>query len=59
MTEAPGRAVSYIREGFHTITPYLIIAGAARWIDFMKRRSERRSVFGLKVRKAARSCMPR
>lgn len=36
MTEAPGRAVSYIREGFHTITPYLIIAGAAGWIDFAK-----------------------
>lgn len=36
MTEAPGRAVSYIREGFHTITPYLIISGAARWIEFAK-----------------------
>ena len=31
-----GRA-TYIREGFHTVTPYLIISGAAQWIDFMKR----------------------
>ena len=30
------RAVSYIREGFHSVTPYLIIADAARWIEFAK-----------------------
>jgi PhnB protein len=30
------RTVSYIREGFHTVTPYLIISGAARWIEFAK-----------------------
>lgn len=30
------RAVNYIREGFHTVTPYLIISGAARWIEFAK-----------------------
>ncbi len=29
-------AVNYIREGFHTVTPYLIIPGAAKWIDFVK-----------------------
>ena len=28
--------VKFIREGFHSITPYLIISGAARWIDFVK-----------------------
>ena len=28
--------VKFIREGFHTITPYLIISGAAQWIDFVK-----------------------
>jgi uncharacterized glyoxalase superfamily protein PhnB len=28
--------VKYIREGFHTTTPYLIVAGAARLIDFLK-----------------------
>lgn len=27
---------SYIREGFHSVTPYLIINGAGRWIDFVK-----------------------
>jgi PhnB protein len=27
---------SYIRQGFHTVTPYLIISGAARWIEFAK-----------------------
>ncbi|MGA9883329.1 MAG: VOC family protein [Candidatus Acidiferrales bacterium] len=31
-----GPAVSYIRQGFHTVTPYLILSGAARWIDFVK-----------------------
>lgn len=34
-TERAG-AANFIREGFHTVTPYLIISGAARWIDFMK-----------------------
>ena len=29
MSTAPGKAVNYIREGFHSITPYLIISGAA------------------------------
>lgn len=30
------RTVKYIREGFHTVTPYLIISDAARWIEFAK-----------------------
>jgi len=30
---APGK---YIREGFHTLTPYLLVTGAARLIDFFK-----------------------
>jgi PhnB protein len=30
------RTVEYMREGFHTITPYLIIRGAGRWIEFVK-----------------------
>ncbi|MGO9591337.1 MAG: VOC family protein [Candidatus Acidiferrales bacterium] len=29
-------AVKFIREGFHTVTPYLIIPHAAHWIDFVK-----------------------
>src|SRR5258708_18254362 len=29
-------AVKPIREGFHTITPYLIVQGAAELIDFVK-----------------------
>jgi PhnB protein len=33
--EAPA-PVKFIREGFHSITPYLIIPGAAEWIDFVK-----------------------
>ena len=36
MAEAAGRAVSPIREGFHSITPYLVIPRAAELIDFMK-----------------------
>jgi PhnB protein len=34
-TQQP-QAVNYIREGFHTVTPYLILSGAARWIEFAK-----------------------
>jgi PhnB protein len=34
--QAPG-TVKFIREGFHTVTPYLIIPNAAQWIDFVKR----------------------
>jgi len=33
---AASSAVSFIREGFHTVTPYLIIPHAAEWIDFVK-----------------------
>lgn len=29
-------AVVSIREGFHSVTPYLVVEGAARFIDFMK-----------------------
>jgi PhnB protein len=36
MTTGTGRAVNPIREGFHSITPYLIISGAAQWIEFAK-----------------------
>jgi len=30
------KPVNYIREGFHSVTPYLIISGAAKWIEFVK-----------------------
>ena len=33
-------AVKPIREGFHTITPYLIVQEAARLIDFVKQAFE-------------------
>ncbi|HEV2289271.1 MAG TPA: VOC family protein [Candidatus Acidoferrales bacterium] len=32
----PAKKVKYIREGFHTITPYILVGGAAGFIDFMK-----------------------
>lgn len=28
-------AVPYIREGFHTVTPYILVGGAAKFIDFL------------------------
>lgn len=34
---APGKAVNPIREGFHSVTPYVVISNAARWLDFVKR----------------------
>jgi PhnB protein len=37
MASAPEPAVNYIRPGFHTATPYLIISDAAQWIDFVKK----------------------
>ncbi len=43
-TQPKAEAVSYIREGFHTITPYLIIEGAAEFLDFLK------AAFGAKER---------
>lgn len=36
MAATPERAVHFIREGFHTITPYLIISGAPQWMEFVK-----------------------
>jgi uncharacterized glyoxalase superfamily protein PhnB len=35
MASAPPK-VNYIRKGFRTLTPYLIVSGAAREIEFMK-----------------------
>jgi PhnB protein len=36
-TGEPQPRVSYIREGFHSVTPYLIIPEAGKWIDFVQR----------------------
>jgi uncharacterized glyoxalase superfamily protein PhnB len=36
MATPAGRTVNFVREGFHTITPYLIISDAAGWLDFAK-----------------------
>jgi PhnB protein len=33
----------HVPEGYHTLTPYLIVDGAARAIDFYKRPSARAS----------------
>jgi len=30
------KKVNPVREGFHTVTPYLVIRNAAQWIDFVK-----------------------
>ena len=43
-TQAKPEPVSYIREGFHTITPYVIVQGAAEFSDFLK------AAFGAKER---------
>jgi PhnB protein len=34
--QRPAATVKYIREGFHTVTPYLLARNAARLIDFLK-----------------------
>lgn len=43
-TQPKPEAASHIREGFHTITPYLIVPGAAEFIAFLK------AAFGAKER---------
>jgi uncharacterized glyoxalase superfamily protein PhnB len=43
-TQPKPEPVSYIREGFHTITPYLIVSGATEFLAFLK------SAFGAKER---------
>jgi PhnB protein len=43
-TQPKPEPVNYIREGFHTITPYLIVQGAAEFSDFLK------AAFGAKER---------
>ncbi|MGH9710649.1 MAG: VOC family protein, partial [Candidatus Acidiferrales bacterium] len=35
-TKDASDAVPFIREGFHTITPYILVGGAAKFIDFME-----------------------
>ncbi|HTW22601.1 MAG TPA: VOC family protein [Candidatus Baltobacteraceae bacterium] len=34
---AAAPAVSFIRAGFHTVTPYLVIPAASQWLDFVRR----------------------
>lgn len=36
MKDSAATAVVSMREGFHSLTPYLIVPGAARFIDFVK-----------------------
>src|SRR5512146_2163280 len=43
-TQPKPEPLNYIREGFHTITPYLIVQGAAEFSDFLK------AAFGAKER---------
>lgn len=43
-TQPKPEPASYIREGFHTITPYLIVPGAAELLEFLK------AAFGAKER---------
>ncbi|HTM89732.1 MAG TPA: VOC family protein [Terriglobales bacterium] len=43
-TQPKPEPASYIREGFHTITPYLIVQGAAEFSEFLK------AAFGAKER---------
>jgi len=33
----PGKTVKPIPEGFHTVTPHLVVQGAAKYADFLKR----------------------
>jgi len=35
-TKSAEQRAPYVREGFHSITPYLIITGAGKWIEFVK-----------------------
>ncbi|MEO7144858.1 MAG: VOC family protein [Bryobacteraceae bacterium] len=35
-TKGAASAIHYMREGFHTITPYILAGNAAKFIDFMK-----------------------
>ena len=37
MSAQGAKTTSYIRKGFHAVTPYLIINRAAGWIEFVKR----------------------
>ncbi|HEV2616831.1 MAG TPA: VOC family protein [Candidatus Acidoferrales bacterium] len=35
-TKGASNAVPFIREGFHSVTPYILVGGAAKFIDFLK-----------------------
>lgn len=45
LMQAAENQTGYVREGFHSITPYLISAGAARLIDFMKQAFDAEETF--------------
>ncbi len=49
--------VKAIPEGYHSVTPYLIINGAAAALDFYKKAFGATEIFG--CRWATRSAMPR
>jgi uncharacterized glyoxalase superfamily protein PhnB len=45
LMQAAANQTGYIREGFHSIMPYLISAGAARLIEFMKQAFDAEEAF--------------
>jgi uncharacterized glyoxalase superfamily protein PhnB len=50
--------VKPIPEGYHTVTPYLTVEGAAKLIDFLKQAFEAKEILCI-TRPAASSGMPR
>ena len=51
--------VKAIPDGYHTVTPYLIIDGAARALDFYKRAFDATELMRIAVAAATRSATPR
>ena len=51
--------VNPIPEGYRTVTPYLIVDGAAELLDFAKQRVRRRGAAFACRRRTARSATPR
>ena len=51
-------AVKAVPEGFHTVTPVLVVKGGAKLIDFLRMHSEEKRPSGCLCR-AARLCTPK
>ena len=52
-------AAKPVPDGYHTVTPYLTVRGAAKVIEFLQQATERKYLMSRPSGRMDRSCTPR